>query len=457
MDAEELNRWLDERDIRWIKTEGVSHDGLVVGKHLSRAKFEKGLPSGNAITDLVLGYDIAGGPFLAWWDTWREDALGDIFQRPDLDTLVAAPDRPHTANVICDFIDAAGVSIPSCPRGVLARVVDRLAGHGYRAKAAFEVEAMLFTDSYSTARQRHYSGLNPMSFPAAIGYLHHSSREQLAYLDVVLHRLAGLGIAVEGWHDEAAPAQFEINLEPADPLAACDQVVRVKQVLREVAMEQGHIVTFMAKPSAEYGNGLHVHHSLTRDDEPVFYAPEGAMSNATKHWIGGLMATMPAATSLLCPTINSYRRMVGFAAAPTVASWGEDNKSAALRVLSSSPAGARIEHRVAGGDANPYLVLAAALAGGIAGLEHAIDPPDALAVTGWGLPHDGWPHLPTSITKSVAALEADDRLRSVLGDDFSQFWINTRRWEWLMFHTTGGDPGAETVTPWELDRYFELV
>ena len=222
-------------------------------------------------------------------------------------------------------------------------------------------------------------------------------------------------------------------------------------------MDQGHVVTFMAKPSAEYGNGLHVHHSLTRDGEPAFYAPDGAMSDASRAWIGGLMATMPAATSLLCPTVNSYRRMVGFAAAPTVASWGEDTKSAALRVLSRSPGAARIEHRVAGGDANPYLVLAAVLAGGIAGIEHEITPPDPIAVTGWGLPAEGWPHLPTSISRATAALAADARFRSVLGDEFAQFWINTRRWEWLMFHTTGGDPEATAVTPWELDRYFELV
>ncbi len=454
---ETLVPWLDEHHIAWVKTEGVSLDGLVIGKHLGRSKFVKSLPTGNAITDLVLGYDIAGGPFLAWWDTWRADALGDIFQRPDLNTLVIAPDRSNTANVICDFVAADGDPIPSCPRGLLRRVLERLAGHGYQAKAAFEVEAMLFTESVTTARRRHYADLTPLSFPAAIGYLHHNSRQQLEFIDVVVSRLGALGITVEGWHDEAAPGQFEINLEPADPLTACDQVVRVKQVLREVAMDQGHVVTFMAKPAAEYGNGLHVHHSLTRQGEPAFYAPDATLSDASRAWIGGLMATMPAATSLLCPTVNSYRRMVGFAAAPTVASWGEDNKSAALRVLSRSPAAARIEHRLAGGDANPYLVLAAVLAGGIAGIEHEIAPPDPITVTGWGLPTDGWPHLPTSISRSTAALVADGRLRSVLGDDFAQFWINTRRWEWLMFHTTGGDPEATAVTPWELDRYFELV
>ena len=99
----------------------------------------------------------------------------------------------------------------------------------------------------------------------------------------------------------------------------------------------------MAKPSAEYGNGLHVHHSLTHGGEPVFYAPDGAMSPTMQHWIGGLVATMPAAVSLLAPTVNSYRRMIGFAAAPTTPTWGEENKSTGLRVISRSEKLARVE------------------------------------------------------------------------------------------------------------------
>jgi glutamine synthetase len=457
VEADAVPGWLDEHDVRWVKTESVSLDGLVVGKHLGRAKFAKALPRGNAITDLVLGYDIGGTPYLAWWDAWRADALGDIYQRPDLDTLVVAPDRARTANVLCDFVDETGAAVPSCPRGVLRHVLGVLADRGFAAKAAFEIEAMVFTDALERARRRHFADLTPMATNVPVGYLHHNSRQQLAYIDETLLRLEGLGIAVEGWHDEAAPGQFEINLDPNDPLAACDAVIRAKQVMREVALEQGHVVTFMAKPSAEYGNGLHVHHSIVHDGEPVFYAPDGAMSPTMQHWIGGLMTSADALTSFACPTINSYRRMVGFAAAPTVSSWGEDNKSAAIRVLSIEPRAARIEYRVAGGDANPYLVLAGVLAAGVAGLDARTELPPPITVSGWGLPPGRFPHLPTSITRAAEALEADTGLAAVLGPAFVGYWINTRRWEWLMFHTTGGDPTATAVTPWELDRYFELT
>ncbi|MEO7371359.1 MAG: glutamine synthetase family protein [Ilumatobacteraceae bacterium] len=457
MDTEQAATWLNEHNIAWVKTEGISIDGLVIGKHLSTRKFVSSLPLGNAITEFVLGYDIGGTPFLVWWDDWRRDALGDFHQRPDLSTLVAAPDRAGTANVICDIVDLDGNSVPVCPRSKLRSITERLASHGLMAKAAFEIEVMLFRESYVEARAKNLQNLTPMSHPAALGYLHFNSRQQLQFIDVVLQRLEGLGIPIEGWHDEAAPGQFELNLDPADPVTACDRVIRIKQVLREVALEQGCSVTFMAKPSHEYGNDLHVHHSLARDGDPMFYAPDGHdLSELTRHWIGGLMATMPAAMSIFCPNINSYRRVVGFAAAPTVASWGEDDKSAAVRVLSRSPNAARIENRVAGGDANPYLVLAAVLAGGVAGIEQSIDPPPPLGVSSWGLPA-GYPHLPNTISKAADAMAADTVLRSVLGADFCDYWVNTRRWEWLMYHTTGGDPSSTTVTQWELDRLFEIV
>ena len=282
-----------------------------------------------------------------------------------------------------------------------------------------------------------------MSHPAPLGYLHYNSRQQLKFLDVVLQRLDGLGIPIEGWHDEAGPGQFELNLDPADPVTACDRVIRIKQVLREVALEQGCSVTFMAKPSHEYGNGLHVHHSLARDGEPMFYAPDGhELSDLTRHWIGGLMATMPAAMSIFCPNINSYRRVVGFAAAPTVASWGEDDKSAAVRVLSRSPKAARIENRVAGGDANPYLVLAAVLAGGIAGIEQSIEPPAPLRCRRVGGFQRDTRICRTPSRRPPTPWQRRRACARVLGSDFCDYWVNTRRWEWLMFHTTGGDPMA---------------
>ena len=317
---------------------------------------------------------------------------------------------------------------------------------------------MLFRQSYDDARAAHYHGLSPIGTPLPVGYTTHNAHYVAGFMDEVVRRIDGLGIPWEAWSDEASPGQVELNFVPADPLTAADRVLRAKQVVKEVALDRGVSATFMAKPTADYGNGMHIHHSLLRDGAPVFFDDANAehRSKDMRHWIGGLVATMPAAVSILAPTVNSYRRMVGFAAAPTTATWGEENKTTGLRVISRSAKLARVEHRVASADVNVYLALAVILAGGIAGIDAAIEPPPEHRGMAWGEP-PGSPQLPSSISLAADELEHDKLLTGVLGETFVDYWMHGRRWEWLMFHTAGGDAEATTVTDWELERYFELV
>jgi len=446
-------------DYTTVRTEGVTPDGIVLGKHLRRSKFEGSLPLGPAISDIAFGFDIGGTPYFGWWGDWRGACLGDVHQRPDLTTTVVGADRPGMASVIVDFVDVSGEPLPVCSRSTLRRVVERLGRNGLSARAAFEIEGMVFFDTYDEARAKGFRDLRQMGVSAPVGYLTHDAKLMTRFMDEVVWRLDGIGIPWEAWSAEAAPGQFELNLEPADPVAAADMTVRTKQIVREVAVDLGHCATFMAKPFDAYGNGMHIHHSVTGEGGSGFYDERTAdhRTPLMRHWIGGLMATMPAAHSILTPTINSYRRLVGFVAAPTVVSWGEENKSAALRVISRSAKLARVEHRVGSADLNPYLALAAILAGGIAGVEGAIEPPDETTVMAWGLPPDRFPHLSRSITAAANALEKDKVLTDILGAATVDHWVNTRRWEWLMFHTTGGDPDRADVSDWELSRYFELV
>ena len=173
---------------------------------------------------------------------------------------------------------------------------------------------------------------------------------------------------------------------------------------RDAAYEHRRAVTFMARPFPVYGSGLHLHLSLWRDGAPVF-AEDG---EALRYWVGGTLVTVAGATSICVPTINSFRRQVDFAAVPTTPTWGEDNKGAAVRTITRPAASVR-EHRLAAADANPYLVLAAILAGGLAGLDERIDPP-AVTNLPWGLP-DRSQRLPGSITAAADALAGDERLR----------------------------------------------
>jgi len=458
MTPEDLGGWLDAHQITTVRTEGASLDGLVLGKHLSRDKFERSLPLGPALSDLVFAWDIGGSPQLGWWADFRQPALGDVHQRPDLTTMVASPNRPGMADVIVDHVTIAGDPLPVCPRVVLRGVVDRLAARGLTARCACELEFMVFREPYESARRSRYRTLTPMGTPLPIGYTTHNAHYLTEFMDEVVRRLDGLGIAWEAWSDEAAPGQVELNFEPADPLATADRVLRTKQAIKEVAIDRGASATFMAKPTAEYGNGMHIHHSLARDGASAFFdaSRDDHRSTDMRHWIGGLVATMPAAVSILAPTVNSYRRMVGFAAAPTTPTWCEENKSTGLRVISRSEKLARIEHRVASADVNVYLALAVILAGGIAGLDGDIEPPDEYTGLAWGEP-PGSAGLPASISAAADELERDKLLTAVLGESFVDYWLHNRRWEWLMFHTGGGDAGAADVTEWELNRYFELV
>ena len=455
---EEVGAWLDEHQITTVRTEGASLDGVVLGKHLSRAKFEHSLPRGPALSDLVFAWDIGGTPQLGWWADFRQPALGDVHQRPDLSTIVASPNRPGMANVLVDHTTIDGTPLPVCPRVVLRGVVDQLAARGLAASSAFELEFMLFHEPYDHARRARYRNLSPIGLPVAVGYTTHNAHYVAGFMDEVVRRLDGLGIPWEAWSDEAAPGQVELNFVPADPVSAADRIFRAKQVIKEVALDRGVSATFMAKPTTEFGNGMHIHHSLYSDGASAFFDHDrhDHRSVNMRHWIGGLIATMPGAVSILAPTVNSYRRMVGFAAAPTTPTWGEENKSTGLRVISRSEKLARVEHRVASADVNVYLALAVILAGGLAGITGAIEPPPEYDGLAWGQPPSS-ARLPWSISTAAAELESDKLLTDVMGEVFVDYWLHSRRWEWLMFHTGGGDAEATSVTEWELNRYFELV
>jgi glutamine synthetase len=162
---------------------------------------------------------------------------------------------------------------------------------------------------------------------------------------------------------------------------------------------------------------------------------------------------MPGAMSFFSPTVNSYRRLVEITGPPTTVTWGEDNKSVAVRTVTREPSSSRIEHRVPSGDCNVYLTLAAILAGGMVGLEDELEPPPEYEGMAWALPPGTVPRLPDTLKRAASALSADGRLAEMLGPEVVEYWLGSREWEWLAFHTGGGDP--DSVGEYELSRYFE--
>ena len=441
------------RPVKAYRVEATNHDGSFMGKNVTPAKFASGKAAGFAFADVLFAIDMGtdvvfGDPYPEW-----RGNLYDIALLPDMSTLVEW--KPGVHSVIGDFWLKDGSPNPICPRNLMRRQIDRLAALGYTATVAVEIETTLFEESIQEARARGYRDLTPLGGETGATYNLARSSDWIDYMEAVTDRLDELGIVWEAWTDEAAPGQTELNIAPGAPLAVADAWVRTKQVMREIACEHGRSVTFMAKPTAGFGQGAHLNVSLQRDGVNQFYAPDGP-SELMLDAVGGLMATMAGATLISLPQITSYRRLVDVSGPPTTITWGVSNKTAALRAIAGHPKYSRLEYRVPGSDVNPYYALAAVLAGIVAGIEKKVAPPPQVDDMAWCLPDDcGVERIPDSMTKAIAALDADELLREYLGDEFVDFWTASRRWEWMQFHTTGGDPYAE-LSEWESRRYFEF-
>ncbi len=456
-EEDSLEHWLDRHHVEVIRTHATTLDGMSVGKFVHRRKFLKTLPNGHGVADQALAMDPTGMPHLAFWNDFRQGTFGDICLKPDLDTLMPDGIDPDLGHCITDYVLPDGSEIALCPRTMLRKVLKQIDDLGFQVKASFELEFHLFEDSYADARRKQYKDLIPVSasmLPViySLRNIQHSKR----FMGEVTKRLTHLGIQWEGWNDEVGLGQIELNLEPTDPIHLADSVVRTRQVIYETAMDLGLSATFMAKPKGGAGSGMHMHHSLLKEGEPAFFdaTRDDNHSSTLTHWLGGLMATLPATVSYLCPSINSYRRFVDFSGPPMTVTWGEENKSTALRLVTRSAKSSRVEHRVGAADLNPYLALAVVLAGGLAGLRSELQPPPEFTSLAWRLPEDA-PRLPMTISAAGDALRADTHISSVLGQEVVDYWLKTRRQEWLSFNNESGESGR--TTDWEFYRYFEAI
>ena len=445
-------------DVKGVRIEATNHDGVLLGKVVSPAKYRAGRSKGISFPDLILGLDLTNHPQLGFgYPSWRQlGFMPDLQLRPDENTLVEW--KPGMPSVIGDFWTADGEPVEADPRQALKRIVAAYAERGLTVKATVEIEATVFQESIDQARAQEYQNLTPLGGTAGAACVLAKSPDFVEYGEAVIARLDELGIAWEAWSDEAASGQIEFNLVPADAVAAADVWARTRQVMREVAFALGRTVTFMSKWSAEYGQGSHLNVSVSDSDGNVFYdaAEPGRPSERMLHFVGGVMGSLEAATSFALPTITSYRRLLDLEGPPTTLTWGIANKSCAVRAVLAGPDASRLEYRLPSADSNTYLTLAAFLAGGLAGLDAEATPPQAYELMAWGAPAEIAPRVPSNLYDAIQALEKDTQLRQYLGDELVDYWIGIRRWEWLTFHTET-ERDDEQVSRWESKRYFELA
>ena len=427
----------------------TDHFGRLMGKRFDAEFFvEDALGHGTHGCNYLLTVDMDMEPVEGYaYANWSK-GYGDFHLVPDLTTLRRAAWTERTALVLCDVVDGEPeADVPVAPRSILRRQVERLAEAGYTAKAASELECFLFTESYRQAHEQGYRDLTTSGWYNEDYHLLQGARVE-PYVGAARRALAASGVPVENSKGEAALGQHELNIRYADVMTMADRHGVMKHAMKELADQQGISCTFMAKPVfGESGNSCHVHLSLWNldDDAPVFAGGAGR-SDVFRWFLGGWMAHLDELMLLYAPTINSYKRYQAASWAPTRVAWSTDNRTAGFRVVGSGPS-LRIECRIAGGDVNPYLVYAAALASGLDGIERQIEPPAELRGDGYNAADA--PHVPGTLADALALFEASEFARSALGDDVVEHYAHFARQELHAWNAA--------VTDWERRRYFERI
>ncbi|MCB1492455.1 MAG: glutamine synthetase [Rhodobiaceae bacterium] len=344
-------------------------------------------------------------------------------------TMVPYAER-KTAQLLLSMAAPDGTPFEIDPRVALTRIVDRLADMGLTANAAFELEFYLFEDpgrageepkpvfwtERGPSRQNMYALSDLESLTPLIDELRRSAEAQ--------------GIAADAAVSEAAPGQFELNLHYRDdPLRAADDAVLLRRLVTGVARRHGLTASFMAKPFAEWpGNGMHVHVSFVGKDGNIFAGDDG--ETRLGHAVNGLLETMPDALLLFISTFNGFRRLQPGSYAPTSVCWGYDNRSVAVRIPAASEQARRIEHRIAGADANPYLVLIGVLAGMMHGLDKKKAPPPPVA----GNAYDrNMKVLSPWMDEVIDAFEVSDFMKEAAGGELHRVLTAIKREELAAF------------------------
>jgi glutamine synthetase len=437
---EELVAEVDSGTIDTVVAAFTDMQGRLVGKR-EHAKFfleesvDHGLDGCNYLLALDMEMDPQPGYAMASW----ERGYGDFHIRPDLDTLRRIPWLEGTALVLCDVAWEDGSPVVASPRQVLRAQIERARAAGFEAMLGSELEFYLLKDSYAEAHAKHYRDLTP-SVPYILDYHVLATTYDEPLIRQIRNGMQAAGLVVESSKGEAWPGQHEINFRFADALTTADNHVVYKNGAKEIASQNGHSITFMAKPDHSWiGNSCHIHASLWRDGANAFASDDALFDRFLAGWI----ACARELALFLAPNINSYKRYAAGSWAPTTLAWGNDNRTCGFRVVGHG-ASRRIETRIPGGDVNPYLAFAALIAAGLHGIEHELELAPPLEGNAYESDAE---RFPSSLREAIAALEEGSTARAAFGDEVVDHYLNYGRVEQRLFD--------EAVTCWERERLFE--
>ncbi len=388
---------------------------------------------------------LPGYKYASW-----ETGYGDFKLIPDISTLRLVPWIEKTAMVICDIVDEeTNEPVEVAPRQILKRQVERAKQAGFALKGGSELEFYLFKESYEDAAGKRYQDLRPSSTYIMDYHMLQTTKDEWL-IRQIRNGMVGAGIPIEFSKGEFGKGQHEINIVYADALETADRHALYKHGVKEIASMNGAAITFMAKwTMAEAGSSCHVHSSVWNEDgsESVMWddAAPHHMTDTFRYFLGGLMATAHELSWMFAPFVNSYKRYQLGSWAPTAIVWSPDNRTAGFRIVGHKKS-YRVENRIPGADVNPYLGYAATIAGGLYGLQNKVECPPVFQ--GNAYEAKDVPRVPSSLHEAIDAFEKSGVAREAFGDFVFEHLLNTARQEQTIFDN-------QTVTDWELERYFE--
>jgi len=433
-----------------IKFAVADIDGVLRGKVISLDKFLKAVKEGIGFCNVIFGWDMNDNVYdnttISGWDTGYPDAFASL----DLATLRHIPWNDNMPFFIADFSNDANIKA-ACPRTLLKSIRQQCIDMGYKPSFAKEFEWFNFKETPQSLKDKGYINPTPLT-PGMFGYSILRPSEKQAFYNDLFNLLPQFNIPLEGLHTETGDGVYEAAIDHTDILEAADRATLFKTSVKEIGYRHGIVASFMAKWNSSLpGCSGHIHQSLwNAEGANIFYdeADANSMSETLKHYIAGQLYCLPHILPMYAPTINSYKRYVEGAWASTTVSWGIENRTAALRVINHSSHATRLETRVPGSDANPYLSLAASLASGLYGIKNQLalnQPP----VKGNEYQNTASQKFHKTLHEATEAMKQSAIARELFGDTFVDHFTKTREWEWRQF--------TQKVTDWELKRYFEII
>jgi len=435
-----------------VKIAFTDMDGVLRGKYISVDKFLTAIDSTTNFCDVIFGWDMGDVCYdnskFTGWHTGYPDAPAKL----DINTFRKIPWENDVPFFLGEILDVTGEACNLCPRQLLKKIIGDATNEGFTPFFAQEFEWFNFAETPHSANAKRFADLTPIT-PGMFGYSILRSTLVNPFFTDLFELLKKFDVPLEGLHTETGPGVLEAAITYSEALEAADRAVLFKTGVKEIGYKHGIMATFMAKISESLpGCGGHVHQSLWDKDgkRNLFYSDTDAhhMSEVMKSYVAGQLYCMAHILPMFAPTINSYKRLVEGAWAPTTLTWGVDNRTVALRVLSGGSKSCRLETRVVGSDANPYVAMAGLLAAGLYGIKNKLKLEQA-ATSGNGYKDFSNGILPGNLYDATQKMKESSVAKEILGDQFVGHFTQTRMWEWRQH--------LKAVTDWEFKRYFEII